>query len=512
MNAIIKYLELALESPLTENVRDSLETAHRASKSLVYVIDDLLNLTKAEMKEIETPREAFDLRSVVGEVIASFSKEAMRKDLQLTLVMQPGTPQMVKGESSRFRQVLINLAANALQHTQRGEITVEIKPKKTRETSSIISITVHDAGDGMSEHQLDELFQEFEQILDEDLQASNAPTPETELPKKEALGLGLSVVARWVRNMDGKIRVQSEEGKGTRFTLEVLFYHASPEEAASLMSNLDTSPQESMYTVKLSPELLKDESIPSVPRAVVEWMVPLVGRSNIQPSGALAPGVAQSSRRLELRRTHTMSNSLPSASSYHTGLSNTDEIGQSTLSSIDLTQMPPLLVLIAEDNPVNAKVLTRRLERLGHKAVQTVDGQAAHDYFVSATERIDIVLMDIQMPLVDGEQATRMIRATERAGYVGTRGSQGERVPIIAVSASLREDLRYDYVADGYVCALRATTTLILPNRFDAWLLKPIDFSRLELLLHGVNDRSTRLRALYTGAPGCWESGGWLLP
>lgn len=155
LNAIINYLEIALENPLNKNIRDSLENAHRASKSLVYVIDDILNLAKAEMKDIETPQEVFDLRTTVAEVITTFRKEAMRKDLELTVSTHTGLPEMVKGESSRFRQVLSNLAANALQHTKQGEITVDIRPKKIRENSSVVAITVLDAGVGMSETQLD---------------------------------------------------------------------------------------------------------------------------------------------------------------------------------------------------------------------------------------------------------------------------------------------------------------------------------------------------------------------
>jgi len=154
---------------------------------------------------------------------------------------------------------------------------------------------------------------------------------------------------------------------------------------------------------------------------------------------------------------------------------------------------PRLSVLIAEDNPVNARVLTRRLQKLGHEVELALDGQQCHDHFASSPHTVDVILMDLQMPLVDGSSSTKMIRKHETELVEELRRTR-PRVPIIAVSASLTEDRRFDYVQSG----------------FDAWLLKPIDVQRLSLLLRGVNNPELRKNALY--APGHWEDGGWFLP
>jgi light-regulated signal transduction histidine kinase (bacteriophytochrome) len=155
LNAIVNYLELALENPLDDSTREILTKAHKASRSLIYVIDDLLNLTKAEDGPISSPVETFDLGATVSEVITAFRKEAMRKSLDLTVSTHQGIPEMVKGDSSRLRQVLLNVTSNAFQHSVEGGIKVDIRPIRSRGDSSVIGITVQDVGIGMSEAQLD---------------------------------------------------------------------------------------------------------------------------------------------------------------------------------------------------------------------------------------------------------------------------------------------------------------------------------------------------------------------
>ena len=155
LNAIVNYLEIALENPLDDSTRELLDKAHKASRSLVYVIDDLLNLTKVEDGPIVSPGEAFDLGAIVSEVITAFRKEALRKSLDLTVSTHQGIPEMVKGDPSRLRQVLSNVTSNAFQHSTEGGIKVEVSPIRTAAKSSLIGITVQDLGIGMSESQLD---------------------------------------------------------------------------------------------------------------------------------------------------------------------------------------------------------------------------------------------------------------------------------------------------------------------------------------------------------------------
>lgn len=226
LNAIVNYLEIALENNLDDNNREVLSKAHKASRSLIYVIDDLLNLTKAEVIPLATPSEVFDLGAIVSEVTTAFRKEAIRKGLDLTVSTHQGIPEMVRGDPTRLRQVLSNVTSNAFQHSLAGGIKVDIRPISVQDDICVVGITVQDAGIGMSEAQLDDLFQEFEQVFDQDsLPLSHTAIPSTTggADGNGSLGVGLAVVARYVRNMKGQIRVQSEPGKGTIFGIELPF-------------------------------------------------------------------------------------------------------------------------------------------------------------------------------------------------------------------------------------------------------------------------------------------------
>ncbi|TVY16308.1 Histidine protein kinase NIK1 [Lachnellula arida] len=477
LNAIVNYLEMALEDKLEDPTRELLEKAHKASRSLIYVIDDLLNLTKAEDGPVNSTGETFDLGATVSHAITAFRKEAMRRGLDLTVTTHQGLPERVKGDAARLRQVLSNLTTNAFQHSVAGGIKVDIRPIRTKENISMIDITVQDVGAGMSEIQLDDLFQEFEQIIDEDGRSVSASTtPSIMGDGMKTLGLGLAVVARYVHNMNGQIRVRSELGKGTIFGIELPFEHASP------VDNIRLSPGEPALEVSSASTLTQAEpllvTLPE-PKAKSfasrtdnitphqEIVIPL---SN-PPNPAITPG--------------TLSSGFSSLS----GASGNFPFPR--MGPDDFGSKEHLSVLIAEDNPINAKLLSRRLAKLGHEVVVAYNGQECHDHFASKLQKVDVILMDLQMPLVDGIQCTKMIRTLEKE--LRHTLKERPRVPIIAVSASLTEDNRFDYLQNG----------------FDGWILKPVDFKRLDFLLQGINTRHLRYNALYT--PDTWEQGGWFL-
>ncbi|TVY37494.1 Cyanobacterial phytochrome B [Lachnellula subtilissima] len=481
LNAIVNYLEMALEDKMEDPTRELLEKAHKASRSLIYVIDDLLNLTKAEDGPVNSKGEMFDLGATVSYAITAFRKEAMRRGLDLTVSTHQGLPKSVKGDAARLRQVLSNLTTNAFQHSVTGGIKVDIRPILTKETISVIDITVQDVGAGMSETQLDDLFQEFEQIIDEDgrsVTTSNLPPIMGDDMK--TLGLGLAVVARYVRNMNGQIRVRSELGKGTIFGIELPFEHASP------LDNILLSPGElpALEVLSVSTHTQAEPPLVSLPDLKSKHMTSRNDSTTLHQEviiplpkpphpTAMTPG--------------TLSSGFSSLS----GASGSPNFPFPRMGRDDSDPKELLSVLIAEDNPINAKLLTRRLVRLGHEVVVACDGQECHDHFVSKLQKVDVILMDLQMPLIDGVQCTQMIRALEKES--GQTLKERPRVPIIAVSATLTEDNRFDYLQNG----------------FDGWILKPIDFKRLDFLLQGINTRHLRYNALYT--PGAWEQGGWFL-
>jgi signal transduction histidine kinase len=155
LNAIVNYLEMALENRIDDNTREILGKASTASNSLVYVINDLLSLTKIEHGVAPSREDSFDLTGTILDTLNSFKHEAVRKGLDLTVSAHQGLPDMVKGDPARLRQVLSNVTSNAFQHSVEGGIKVDIRPIRIEGTTSIISITVQDMGIGMSESQLD---------------------------------------------------------------------------------------------------------------------------------------------------------------------------------------------------------------------------------------------------------------------------------------------------------------------------------------------------------------------
>ena len=155
LNAIVNYLEMALENKIDDNTREILGKASTASNSLVYVINDLLSLTKIEHGVAPSREDSFDLTGTILDTLNSFKHEAVRKGLDLTVSAHQGLPDMVKGDPARLRQVLSNVTSNAFQHSVEGGIKVDIRPIRIEGTTSTISITVQDMGIGMSESQLD---------------------------------------------------------------------------------------------------------------------------------------------------------------------------------------------------------------------------------------------------------------------------------------------------------------------------------------------------------------------
>jgi light-regulated signal transduction histidine kinase (bacteriophytochrome) len=158
LNAIVNYLEMALENKLDENTREILGKASTASKSLVYVINDLLSLTKIEHGVTTSRTESFNLAGIILDTLNSFKHEAVRKGLDLTVSTHQGLPEWVIGDAARLRQVLSNVTSNAFQHSIEGGIKVDVRSIRSKGNLSIISITIQDVGIGMSETQLDVSF------------------------------------------------------------------------------------------------------------------------------------------------------------------------------------------------------------------------------------------------------------------------------------------------------------------------------------------------------------------
>ncbi|GAB7366462.1 hypothetical protein MBLNU230_g8257t1 [Neophaeotheca triangularis] len=634
LNAIINYLEIALEGSLDQETRDNLAKSHSASKSLIYVINDLLDLTKTEEGGELTKDEEFDLKGTLIEATDMFKNDAKRKNISYEVIDHPGLPGEVVGDQRRVRQAISNITANAIQNTTEGGVTVEMRMVMREEKHCEIEIAVTDTGVGMGPKKLDALFRDLEQVQSEgetsmeDALVSDAPQIENSGSKdeKRTLGLGLALVARIIRNMNGQLRLKSEEGKGSRFVIQFPFEISESEpnqqalEAAGASSVGSTTPHADMPNPMTPPgdgEITLIErgsanrrgsneqdgalsrhnsngSIGSGSKSVRSYKSGLSARSrgsrksqkseadrlidaiqephgvetrssNNTTLGRSSSRGSSSTRslntgepakssiprpRLDKRHTtavvHTVGSpsgktrpnsadvsrvpeNLRSISYPKAGESSVMDQGQpikpirvpdegfgptfqdtttdapkvlgdaQTHDPPDQSQGPPnidnLHVLVAEDDPVNSRIIKKRLEKAGHEVFLTVNGEECSSAYGEKSAFFDVVLMDMQMPIVDGLTATKMIRSFEKSHpshLLSSRASLNNRVPVIAVSASLLERDRQTYIDAG----------------FDGWILKPISFPRLNELLTGIVDKDVRKRELYRPG-GKWEQGGW---
>jgi light-regulated signal transduction histidine kinase (bacteriophytochrome) len=251
LNHIINYLEMALDGNLDEDTRDHLSKSHMASKSLLFVINDLLDLTRQEQGNKLFLQEPFDLAATVREAVEMHQWEAKRRKIDFSVDTQPETC-MVLGDKNRIRSILINTVTNSVKHTSEGHIHVEMRKRASMELSELpedcdmeIELVVSDSGTGIPREKLESIFREFEQVesviaepklsqdgkpeersATEDLELGATADAAAAQESGSALGLGLAVVARIVRNLGGQLRVDSTVGEGSRFTYFLPFRSA----------------------------------------------------------------------------------------------------------------------------------------------------------------------------------------------------------------------------------------------------------------------------------------------
>ncbi|KAI9826641.1 MAG: Light-sensor Protein kinase [Thelocarpon impressellum] len=593
LNAIINYLEIALEGEIDPETRENLAKSHSASKSLIYVINDLLDLTKTEEGHDLVKDEIFDLPATIREATDMFRGDARRKQIGYDVVEHPGLPQLVVGDQRRVQQAVANVTANAIANTSAGAVTVELRLAESHDGRVDVDFVIEDTGTGMSPEKLDHLFRDLEQVQTEGEGIFAAPPRDGKSQISQAeqgqgkrtLGLGLALVARVVRNMDGQLRLKSEEGKGSRFVIQLPFdlppnqiklednpasKHPVPlgpmtppptEGEVMLVTNSHSHrPPSKRSSVARKSSIESMNSMNSLGsfdsqrsnRSDVDRLIDAISEPHMatRPQAADRSAVASSGSGWHERRpsgysgrptaSRAASYSGPSVAPVPEHLRSLMQIkpGQERVADsrapLRAVRMPDgmtspsvekaepmaskisfdvqdtstdqtdasresqsgecLSVLVAEDDPINSKIIKKRLEKMGHKVHLTGNGEECASTYGERAGHFDVVLMDMQMPIVDGLGSTRRIRALERAHppqRLSPRAAPHGRIPVFAVSASLMEQNRESYISAG----------------FDGWILKPIDFQRINTLLAGIVEKSTREAARYR--PGNWEQGGW---
>lgn len=500
LNAIINYLEIALEGSLDVETRENLARSHSASKSLIYVINDLLDLTKTEEGGPLIKGESFDLKATIREATDMFRNDAKRKNLEYSVIEHPGLPTYCIGDQRRVRQVISNITANAIQFTSQGSVKIEAYVASQVDVDHVdVEVAVSDTGVGINPKKLDQLFYDLEQVQSEPkslLEDALVPDPDqiAAQGEKTALGLGLAVVARIIKNMNGQLRLRSEEGKGTRFVIQFPFDMpdseiASPPAMGSPTGSctpqpLALQPNEGERTL-IAPSLSRNpsegksasqsvgrrtsaESLGSKTsfrsslsglsqksqRSDMDRLIEAIQEPHLvdnRPLNERGPPSARSLRppltkRHSLTAGHTpkpRSRSLEMAegrvvvSPQHRSLDSKtpgEEHIHSSSQPLKAVRVPDdavpstetkthegsvlgevhdgpgqmlpepdnlgannMRVLVAEDDPINSKIIKKRLEKLGHEVHLTVNGEECASAFGDHPKDFDVVLMDMQV-------------------------------------------------------------------------------------------------------------------
>ncbi|KAF8755266.1 Phytochrome region [Rhizoctonia solani] len=540
LNHIINYLEMALNGPLDSETRENLVRSHTASRSLLFTINDLLDLTRHETGNETSFNEPFDLPGTIEDAVTLYRIEAMRRRIGF-IVDTSDCPQMVTGDSKKIR--------DGVKYTETGQINVECRrfkePIGLRDSKEVaVEIVVADTGCGISSAKLESIFREFEQV-------------ESSIPRSgesQGLGLGLAVVARIVEQLGGQLRVDSKQGQGSRFSFLIPF--ALPDGSSSEQSfspqsgnNVERSRRSSMGSAYASAASASVRSANSRIESLVEALSAPPGHMSSPSSRGIRaspPGMQRqpSTQNPPMARVSTRPVNPPAGvfpvegSKWPIRGVKMDEFDMDKPSVAGESQAPvleqaanrvqkqledhpvqvgagkrggkkaagssgesviKLRILVVEDDDTNRKILCKRLAMDGHEVLHTTNGQEAVQK-VEGDREWDCVLMDIQMPILDGFGATKAIRKLEAASPEETSAIAADRtsmrlngrIPIFAVSASLREKQREEMHDLG----------------MDGWILKPIGFDRLRTIMKGITDLDQRQKDKYQ--PGKWEVGGWL--
>ncbi|MBX9632250.1 MAG: PAS domain S-box protein [Burkholderiales bacterium] len=482
MNGIIGMAQLALATDLNPAQREYLATVRSSAEALLGIIDDILDFSKVEAGKLSLERIDFRLSDAVRDAARVVAVRASEKGIDLAIDLDPTLPEFVSGDPTRLKQVLLNLVGNAVKFTHEGGVTVRADLVAANATPPTVRFEISDTGIGIPRAKQGLIFEPF------------AQADATITRQYGGTGLGLSISARLVRLMGGDIAVTSEPGKGSTFSVAVPFEVAqggsAPIAAPEHLSDYDTvvtggsAAARSALRRTLSSwgARVRETDDPSIvpeplrgERRRILWIadcddVPAARRvrstqghaeGTIRCVGLHAPGAACGADGPDVL-VMKPAGPLELKAAIEAALAN----GTPTAAAADGPRWNRgsgrrLNVLLVEDNAVNRKVAVRLLENLGHRVALASNGEEA--LAAIAAQRPDVVLMDVQMPVMGGIEATSRLRALERA-------SGARHLPVIALTAG----------------ALAADRDKCLSAGMDDYLTKPFDFATVRALLERV--------------------------
>jgi PAS domain S-box-containing protein len=491
LNGIIGMSSLLLDTPLTPEQTTYVKAVKTSGDALQSLIEELLDYSKIEAGKIDLEQRPFALVSLIEDITELLAPRAQAKSLEIAAYVDDRLPPQVVGDAARLRQVLLNLAGNAIKFTATGGVALIVEPGIW---PNEISFLVRDTGIGIAPEAQERIFREFEQA-DDRIARSYGGT-----------GLGLSISERIVKRMGGRITLDSQLGAGATFEVSV------PLRASQYVQpSFDTPDLAGQSVMLVAPQTIETSLIArrlqrwggqtclvsdaDVARALLperSWHAVLIDRAlgsdAVERLGEAAR--AHATQRLVMFTPATRHELTPSAiftgylvkplraASLAARLAAAPEVtaphlaGDLSLAIIEPAvpriekSAPGLSILVAEDNEINALLMRSLLTRLGHHAVIAIHGEAALESWLAAKSAgtpYDLVLMDVQMPRLDGIEVAKRIRADEA-------GQPGRRTPILALTANA-------LVEDRYAC---------FEAGMDGFLIKPLDQEKLEEALAGL--------------------------
>ena len=498
MNAIMGMTDLALRTRLTPRQRDYIRTAREAADALLTILDDVLDVSKMDAGRLTLDRTSFDVRDTVEDGVRLLAPRAAEKGLELACRIAPEVPAKVIGDPGRLRQVILNLVGNAVKFTDTGEVMLDVAIEEVTADEVILRFRVTDTGIGIAEDKLWEIFGPF-------VQADASTTR-----RYGGTGLGLTISAQLVELMGGRIWIESEVGKGSRFHFLAHFglAPAASEPVVPQRGHLpylrvlivdDNATNRLILTEVLAGWQLRATAVDSA-AAAMSALVEAVERGDpfdLVLTDAMMPdvdgftfasGIGADARfsatRVILLTSAGLGRAPVSSAAARFDAQLSKPVKQSNLldaiatlfasPALDApaaiesgrrrrTAARALRVLVAEDNLTNQKLLLALLKQRGHRVTVVDNGRDAVE--TSGAQRFDLILMDVQMPHMGGLEAAAAIRARER--------DAGGHVPIIALTAHAMSGDRERCLAAG----------------MDAYVSKPL---RPDDLFSAIDRFSTR--------------------
>jgi CheY-like chemotaxis protein len=471
MNGVIGMTGLLLDTELTREQQEFVETVRKSADELLAVINDILDFSKLETGRLDLEPLDFNLRTTLEDTADMLGMRAQRKDLEFVCIIEPDVPSLLYGDPSRLRQVVINLVENALKFTAQGEVSVKVSLQQEDDREAVIRVTVSDTGIGILKERQDTLFDAFSQV-------DGSSTREY-----GGTGLGLTISKELVDMMDGEIGVESEPGKGSIFSFTAVF-EKQPER--------DEIPQEEMKSISGERILVVDDNATNrrlISLLLDSWDCKYEqvgdGQSALDEMKKAAargapyriaivdmqmPGMDGETLGRKIKEDPQLQNTLlvmMTSLGRRGDVSRVEEIGFAAyltkpvkqallyecLVTVHSNKQPPsekpqriitrhsitearwrkVRILVVEDNITNQKVILGLLGKLGCRADAVASGLEA----IKALESVpyDLVLMDIRMPEMDGYEATRYIRKNKERLAVRRSQPNKHHIPIIAMTA-----------------------------------------------------------------------------